>query len=107
MGRTIKNDKFGLDPSNGCHNLHGARTLAFVRQRHQEAQGDLGRSRNRRKFLSALTHQAAEPGTVFNPLRTQSLLNAALGTLVVDKQTDLRSLVCPFEAMRGLSVRPV
>ncbi|WP_433445885.1 LCP family protein [Streptomyces sp. CA-142005] len=57
VGRTIKDDESGLDLSNGCHNLDGAQELAFVRPWHQEARGDLGRSRNRRKFLSALAHR--------------------------------------------------
>ncbi|MFF4575012.1 LCP family protein [Streptomyces sp. NPDC001410] len=104
VDRSIKDEKSGLDLSKGCHNLDGARALAFVRQRHQEAQGDLGRSWNQQKFLAALAHKAAEPGTALDPLRAYPLLNAALHTLVVDKGTDLQTLVSLFQAMRSVSV---
>jgi LCP family protein required for cell wall assembly len=61
VDRNIKDEKSGLDLRKGCHTLNGAQALAFVRQRHQEASGDLGRSRNQQKFLAALAHKAATP----------------------------------------------
>ncbi|WP_306190177.1 LCP family protein [Streptomyces sp. MK5] len=103
VDRSIKDEKSGLDLTKGCHTLDGAQALAFVRQRHQEAQGDLGRSRNQQKFLAALAHKAAAPGTALNPFRTYPLLDAALNTLVVDKDMRLRTLASLFEAMRSVS----
>jgi LCP family protein required for cell wall assembly len=103
VDRDIRDPKSGLNLKKGCHDLNGTEALAFVRQRHQEAQGDLGRSRNQRKFLSALAHKAAEPGTALDPLRTYPALNAALDTLVVDKDMDLPTLVSLFRAMRSVS----
>ncbi|KUL20674.1 LCP family protein [Streptomyces regalis] len=103
VDRTLKDEKSGLDLTKGCHTLDGAQALAFVRQRHQEAQGDLGRSRNQQKFLAALAHQAAAPGTALNPLRVYPLLNAALDTLVVDKDMQLRTLASLFRAMSNVS----
>ncbi|WP_367322481.1 LCP family protein [Streptomyces sp. HUAS ZL42] len=103
VDRNVRDKKSGLDLTKGCHTLDGAQALAFVRQRHQEAQGDLGRSRNQQKFLAALAHKAAAPGTALNPFRTYPLLDAALNTLVVDKDTDLRTLVSLFRAMRSVS----
>jgi LCP family protein required for cell wall assembly len=104
VDRNIKDKKSGLDLTKGCHTLDGAQALAFVRQRHQEAQGDLGRSRNQRKFLAALADKAATPGTALNPFRAYPLLGAALDTLVVDKDTDPRTLVSLFQAMRSVSL---
>ncbi|MDN0198332.1 LCP family protein [Streptomyces sp. S.PNR 29] len=103
VDRDIRDPKSGLNLKKGCHNLNGSQALAFVRQRHQEAQGDLGRSRNQRKFLSALAHQAATPGTALDPFRTWPALNAALDTLVVDKDMELPTLVSLFQAMRSVS----
>ncbi|MGK5695318.1 LCP family protein [Streptomyces sp. URMC 128] len=103
VDRTIKDEKSGLDLTKGCHTLDGAQALAFVRQRHQEAQGDLGRSRNQQKFLAALAHKAATPGIALNPLRAYPLLGAALDTLVVDKGMQPRTLVSLFQAMRSVS----
>ncbi|MGW5473548.1 LCP family protein [Streptomyces chartreusis] len=103
VDRNIKDEKSGLDLTKGCHTLDGGQALAFVRQRHQEAQGDLGRSRNQQKFLAALAHKAAAPGTALNPFRSYPLLGAALDTLVVDKDMQPRTLVSLFQAMRSVS----
>ncbi|MEU0074902.1 LCP family protein [Streptomyces sp. NPDC006332] len=103
VDRTIKDARSGLDLTKGCHTLDGAQALAFVRQRHQEAEGDLGRSRNQQRFLAALAHKAATPGTALNPFRAYPLLGAALNTLVVDKDMRLSTLASLFEAMRSVS----
>ncbi|NGO42003.1 LCP family protein [Streptomyces sp. YC419] len=103
VDRDIKDKKSDLDLTKGCHNLDGAQSLAFVRQRHQEAEGDLGRSKNQQKFLSALARKAAAPGTALNPLRAYPALDAGLGTLVVDEDMDLRTLVSLFQGMRGVA----
>jgi len=103
LDRDIKDPKSGANLTKGCHTLNGAEALAFVRQRHQEAQGDLGRSRNQRRFLSALARAAAAPGTALDPLRTYPALSAVLDTLVVDKDMDLPTLVSLFQAMRSVS----
>ncbi|MFI8851987.1 LCP family protein [Streptomyces sp. NPDC053499] len=103
VDRHIKDEKSGLDLAKGCHILDGSQALAFVRQRHQEADGDLGRNRNQQKFLAALAHKAAEPGVALNPFTAYPAMSAGLETLVVDKNTGLRDLTSLFEAMRGVS----
>ncbi|MEV0174269.1 LCP family protein [Streptomyces sp. NPDC050803] len=103
VDRTVKDEKSGLDLTEGCHTLDGGQALAFVRQRHQEADGDLGRSRNQQKFLAALARTAASPRTALDPLRTYPLLDAALDTLVVDQDMELPTLAALFRAMRSVS----
>jgi LCP family protein required for cell wall assembly len=101
--RSIDDPKSGLRMKKGCHNLTGAQALAFVRQRHQESDGDLGRSRNQREFLSALARKTAAPGVVLDPFRTYPALSAGLDTLVVDKDMQLSGLVSLFRAMKSAS----
>ncbi|MEC4019803.1 LCP family glycopolymer transferase [Streptomyces sp. H27-D2] len=103
LDRDIKDKKSGADLKKGCQTLDGTAALAFVRQRHQEARGDLGRSRNQQKFLSALAREAATPGTVLNPFDLYPALNAGLNTLIVDRQTGLRDLTSMFEAIHGVT----
>ncbi|MFC6063073.1 LCP family protein [Streptomyces ochraceiscleroticus] len=103
VDRDIKDEKSGLDLTKGCHTLDGRRALAFVRQRHQEAQGDLGRSQNQQKFLSALADKTATPDTLLNPSKVYPTMRAGLHTLIVDKNTDLRTLTALFEAMQGVT----
>ncbi|WP_128379738.1 LCP family protein [Streptomyces cavernae] len=103
LDRDIRDPKSGANLKKGCHDLNGIEALAFVRQRHQEAQGDLGRSRNQRKFLSALAHKAASPRTALDPFRVCPALSATLDTLVVDKDMEPSTLVSLFRAMRAVS----
>ncbi|MFI0904591.1 LCP family protein [Streptomyces sioyaensis] len=103
LDRDLKDKKSGANFTKGCHTLDGKAALAFVRQRHQEAQGDLGRSKNQRKFLSALAHRAGKPGTVLNPFSLYGALNAGLDTLIVDRDTGLLDLARMFRAVQGVT----
>ncbi|MFF3645293.1 LCP family protein [Streptomyces sp. NPDC002564] len=103
LDRDIVDEKSGADLRKGCHTLDGRQALAFVRQRHQEREGDLGRSKNQQKFLSTLAHQAARPDTLFDPLRAGPAAQAGLDTLIVDEDMDLRDLGTMFRAVRGVA----
>ncbi|MGI5257035.1 LCP family protein [Streptomyces angustmyceticus] len=103
LDKAVRDEKSGEDLAQGCHTLDGREALAFVRQRHQEAQGDLGRGQNQQKFLAALSHKAAQPGTLLNPSTVYPTVNAGLDTLIVDKGMSLWNLTSLFEAMKGVS----
>ncbi|WP_411147670.1 LCP family protein [Streptomyces sp. A30] len=103
LDRAVKDEKSGADLPRGCQTLDGAEALAFVRQRKQEAQGDLGRTRNQQKFLTALAKKAVTPKTLLNPAKSFPTLGAGLDTLVVDKDTDLPDLMSLFRAMQGVT----
>ena len=103
LDKAVKDKKSGENLSKGCHTLDGRAALAFVRQRHQEAQGDLGRGQNQQKFLAALSHKTATPGVLLNPSKVYPTMNAGLGTLIVDKNMSLWNLTSLFEAMKSVS----
>ncbi|MGW8556574.1 LCP family protein [Streptomyces tubercidicus] len=103
LDRDIKDKKSGADLKKGCHTLDGRTALAFVRQRHQEAKGDLGRSQNQQKFLAALAKKAATPGVLLDPGTVYPTVNAGLGTLIVDKDTGLTNLTSLFKAMKAVT----
>ncbi|AXK37803.1 LytR family transcriptional regulator [Streptomyces armeniacus] len=103
LDRDIRDEKSGADLKKGCQTLDGTQSLAFVRQRHQEADGDLGRTLNQQKFLSALAHQAATADTVLNPATLYPALSAGLDTLVVDRGMGLRDLVSMVRAVQDVS----
>ncbi|MYU14002.1 LytR family transcriptional regulator, partial [Streptomyces sp. SID8361] len=103
VDRNIKDPKSGLDLQKGCHTLDGAKALAFVRQRKQEADGDLGRTRNQQKFLAALANKAATPGVLANPFAAFPTVRAGLDTLIVDKDMGLPTLMSLFEAVKGVT----
>ncbi|WP_432093431.1 LCP family protein [Streptomyces sp. bgisy100] len=96
VDRRIRDRDSGVDLRKGCHNLGGAQGLAFVRQRHQESAGDLGRTENQRRFLTALAGRVASPEVLLNPATVHSVLGAALDTMVVDTEmgpADLTALL--------------
>ncbi|MER6309277.1 LCP family protein [Streptomyces sp. NPDC001657] len=100
LDKDVKDEKSGEDLKKGCHTLDGRTALAFVRQRHQEAQGDLGRSKNQQKFLAALAAKAGAPGTFLDPATLYPTVSAGLDTLIVDKGTGLPELTSLFEGMK-------
>ncbi|MEV7782626.1 LCP family protein [Kitasatospora sp. NPDC088351] len=99
----VKDKDSGLDLKAGCQNLTGTQALAFVRQRHQMADQDLGRMRNQQKFLGALAKQAASPLTVLNPFTFYPLVDSGLGTLIVDDDAGLTDLGSLFLAMKDVN----
>ncbi|MFF4948380.1 LCP family protein [Streptomyces chattanoogensis] len=103
LDRDIKDKKSGADLRKGCHTLSGRQALAFVRERHQEKEGDLGRSKNQQKFLSTLAHQAARPDTLFDPLEIGPAVQAGLDTLIVDKDMSLSDLSRMFRAVQSVT----
>ncbi|MFB9372286.1 LCP family protein [Kitasatospora albolonga] len=103
IDKDIKDRDSGLDLKAGTQTLTGSQALAFVRQRHQMADQDLGRMRNQQKFLAALAHQAASPGTVLNPFTFYPMVSAGLGTLIVDEDAGLGDIGSLFLAMRAVT----
>ncbi|MDH6124095.1 LCP family protein [Kitasatospora sp. GP82] len=103
IDKDISDQDSGLNLKAGCQSLNGTQSLAFVRQRHQMADQDLGRMRNQQKFLSALAKQAASPATLLNPFTLYPLISSGLGTLIVDNDTGLTDLGSFFLAMKGIS----
>ncbi len=103
IDKDIQDKDSGLNLKAGCQTLTGQQSLAFVRQRHQMADQDLGRMRNQQKFLSALAHQAASPGTLLDPFTVYPLISSGLDTLIVDKDAGLTDLAGLFEAMKTVS----
>ncbi|MFF7950886.1 LCP family protein [Streptomyces griseorubiginosus] len=97
-------DKYsGADFKSGKQTLNGDQALAFVRTRHAFAASDLQRTKNQQKFLAALAHQVATPGTVLNPFKLYPTLGAGLDSLIVDKDMGLYDLGSMFFAMKGVN----
>jgi anionic cell wall polymer biosynthesis LytR-Cps2A-Psr (LCP) family protein len=74
-----------------------------VRERHQEANQDLGREKHQQQFLQAVAHQAETPGVLLNPFTIYPVLGAGLETLKVDKGMNLYDLTQMMMAMKDVS----
>jgi LCP family protein required for cell wall assembly len=103
LDKGFKDKYSGADFKAGKQTLNGEQALAFVRTRHAFAASDLERTKNQQKFLSALAHQVATPGTILNPFKLYPTMSAGLDSLTVDKDMSLWDLAEMFWAMKGVT----
>lgn len=101
--KAVKDKNSGADFTEGCHDLDGAESLAFVRNRYNAEGGDFGRTKNQQKFLSALANESATPSTLLNPFKLYPTMGSGLDSLIVDKDMNLYQLMRMFWAMKGVS----
>ncbi|WP_329410615.1 LCP family protein [Streptomyces sp. NBC_00704] len=103
IDKAFKDKYSGADFQAGKQKLNGEEALAFVRTRHAFAASDLQRTKNQQKFLAALAHEVATPGTVLNPFKLYPTMSAGLDSLIVDKDMGLYDLGSMFFAMKGVN----
>ena len=71
----------------GTYNVKGNQALDYVRVRHSigtQDTGDIGRMKRQQAFLAAMVNKAVSAGTLFNPKRLISFLDAATKSLTTD-----------------------
>ncbi|WP_084718483.1 LCP family protein [Streptacidiphilus carbonis] len=102
LDKAIVDKASGANLKAGCQTLNGAQSLAFVRERHQEASQDLARMKHQQQFLSALSHKATSAGTLLNPFTLYPTLDSGLSLLTVDNNTGLTDLGSMFFAMKDV-----
>ncbi|ATL28231.1 LCP family protein [Streptomyces formicae] len=100
--KAFKDKWSGADFEAGKQTLNGQEALAFVRTRHAFS-SDLDRTKNQQKFLAALAHQVATPGTILNPFKLYPTMGAGLDTLIVDKDMGITDVGSMFWAMKGIT----
>lgn len=88
----------------GTQHLDGAEALDYVRQRYQFADGDFSRERHQREFLQALLDRAASIGTLSNPVRLDSFLQAVTKSVTVDEDFDLVKIGLELRDLRSEDV---
>ena len=103
VATAMKDAYSGLDVPAGCQMMDGKTSLAYVRSRHADPKGDLGRAERQRAFLGAVIKKAASPSTVLLPTRYKAFADAASQGLVVGETTSLSDAVTIFQAMRQVS----
>ncbi|MBV9792786.1 MAG: LCP family protein [Actinobacteria bacterium] len=89
----VQDSYSGVNLKAGCQNLNGTQALAFVRDRHSFATGDLQRIQDQRAFLKALLNKAASPSVVLNPFKALPFGSSAASSIAVDQGTHLDDLL--------------
>ena len=74
----------GLQLPAGRSHVNGATALAYVRAREFDPSADIGRIQRQQRFMSALVQKAESTGTLLNPFKLVSFLNAVTGSLRTD-----------------------
>jgi LCP family protein required for cell wall assembly len=85
----------------GSQHLNGAEALDYVRQRYQFADGDFSRERHQREFLQAMLDRAASIGTLSNPVKLNSFLQAVTKSVTVDKDFELVNVGLELRHLRS------
>ncbi|MBW4716214.1 LCP family protein [Saccharothrix obliqua] len=76
----------------GVQTVSGGDALAFVRQRKNIPNGDLGRITRQQVFLKAAVSGLLSAGTFADPAKLNGLLEAVSASVVVDERFDLATL---------------
>jgi LCP family protein required for cell wall assembly len=82
----------GVNLPAGVSHVNGKQALAFVRQRHGLANGDLDRIRRQQYFIRAVLGQVTSSGTLLNPIRLTNFLEQATSAVTVDQGLSLDQL---------------
>jgi len=102
VARDMKDALAGIDLKAGCQLLDGKNALGYVRSRHTDPRGDLGRAERQRQFLGAVMKRAANPSTVLFPSRYTAFADAASAGLTVGSETSLGDAIAIMQALRAV-----
>jgi LCP family protein required for cell wall assembly len=89
LRQAVHDSYSGADFPAGVQTLDGAQALAFVRQRHGLANGDLDRTHRQQAFLASAVHKLESAGVFGDLGKVGALLDVARKDVVVDSGFDL------------------
>jgi LCP family protein required for cell wall assembly len=97
-----------LHLSAGRHIVKGDTALAYVRNRHGLGDGsDLDRIKRQQKFLGAVVKKATSNGTLTNPTKLYSFLDAATKSVTADKNFTVDEMKKVAGSLQGMSAGKV
>ncbi len=95
----------GLNLQAGQQTLTGKQALAYVRARHIDS--DFGRMQRQQRFLSAMAQRVASAGTLLNPLKLNSFIDAAMKSITTDETLGRDAIMNLAQRFRGLSLKKI
>ncbi len=103
LPKAMKDHDAHINLPAGCQQLDGPKALGYVRARHSDPKGDLGRVERQREMVGAVAKKAVSPGTVLNPWRYYKVATSGAGALSVDKGTGPLDLFRFARAMQSVA----
>jgi LCP family protein required for cell wall assembly len=108
LTQDVNDVKSHLDLKKGYHVVKGEQALAYVRARHGLGDGsDLSRIKRQQLFLGSVAKKAMDKGTLTNPLKLASFLNATTKSLTVDDGFGVKAMLSLGEKLKGMSTGKV
>ncbi|MEU9232971.1 LCP family protein [Streptomyces subrutilus] len=101
LNEPVRDGHSGADFPAGPQTLNGQQSLAFVRQRHGLAGGDLDRTKRQQAFLAGATKKLNSAGTFTDPVKLMKLIDVAKQDVVTDEGWDLLSFVKQAKNLSG------
>lgn len=74
--------------SKGFHKLDGAIALKYVRERHNDPEGDFGRAKRQQQVMQSTKNKIFSPETMFNVFKLNDLLNTLGENIITDISSD-------------------
>lgn len=102
----VDDDIGHIQLAKGTYTVKGAKALDYVRVRHGIGDGgDVGRIARQQAFLASLTKKAVSTGTLANPKRLYSFLDAVTSSISADEDLgSLKSLFTLGRQLRGVGL---
>lgn len=107
LNTAIHDPKSHLDITAGKHKLDGITAVKYVRARYFDGTGDLGRMHRQQKFMESMINAATSSGTLLNPIKLISFINAALATVTTDPGLTRDDLLTLASQLKGISAASV
>lgn len=97
-------DYSGVDLPAGFQTVTGAGALAFVRQRHGLANGDLDRIARQQAFIAGLAQRLEASGTLTDPTTVATLIGVATRHIVLDQGWDVAQALSQVGRLAGSDI---
>jgi LCP family protein required for cell wall assembly len=101
LNNAVNDPYSGANFPAGVSTLDAQQALSFVRQRHGLPRGDLDRVVRQQYFLSVEAHKFLSAGTLLNPPKLTSALDAISGSLETDPGLNFLQLAAQLQGLTG------
>jgi LCP family protein required for cell wall assembly len=105
--KPLRDFKAGLRLPAGTTRVDGVTGLAYVRARNLDARADLGRIERQQRFLGAMVSRVTSKDVLLDPRTLVHFLDAALGSVRVDRDLTRTEMVQLATQIRHVSSRDV
>ncbi|HEY5230861.1 MAG TPA: LCP family protein, partial [Galbitalea sp.] len=101
LNHAVDDPYSGVNLPAGVSTLTASQALAFVRQRHGLAGGDLDREIRQQYFLSIEAQHILNPATLLNPVKLHNVLSAVSSSIETDPGLNLLDLAAQVKGFAG------